>query len=116
LAASIVIDPNSVNLHIAAAGLTGDYNGDGKVDAADYIVWRRDPTNPTYGGNPGGYTNWRANFGKPPGSGSGSLLGAAVPEPSSVALVGLLALLVSVRRRRGANLVFVQKVATHPAL
>lgn len=68
---------------IAAAGVDGDYNGDGTVNAADYTVWRD-------GGSPddtiAGYNLWKANFGS---SGSGS--SAAVPEPSSVALAVLLA-------------------------
>ena len=44
----------------AAAGLTGDYNHDGKVNAADYVVWRDTGINPAAQG----YTDWRANFGK----------------------------------------------------
>ena len=48
-------------------GLPGDYNNDGTVDAADYVVWRKND------GTQGGYDTWRANFGQPlPGSGSGS--------------------------------------------
>lgn len=39
--------------------LPGDYNGDGTVDAADYVVWRRD-------GSVLGYNTWRANFGRLP--------------------------------------------------
>ena len=38
----------------------GDHNGDGRVDAADYVTWRSNPAG--HGGNPG-YTLWRANFG-----------------------------------------------------
>ena len=41
--------------------LPGDYNGDHSVDAADYVVWRKDPAN--NGGDPGGYDTWRAFFG-----------------------------------------------------
>jgi hypothetical protein len=82
------------------ASLTGDYNGDGKVDAADYVLWRKNPAN--FGGDPAGYNAWRGNFGAGgPGAGS-SLGGASVPEPSSIALVafGLIAL-VGGRRRAG---------------
>jgi hypothetical protein len=43
----------------------GDYNADGKVDAADYVYWRKNNNNGAQG-----YTDWRANFGA---SGSGSL-------------------------------------------
>ena len=54
--------------YFASAALAGDYNRNGKVDAADYVKWRKNPGN--FGGTPGGYNTWRANFGKPPGSGS----------------------------------------------
>ena len=35
-----------------------DYNGDGKVDAADYVVWRKTNINGRRG-----YDLWKANFG-----------------------------------------------------
>lgn len=63
-------------------GLDGDYNGDGKVDAGDYVVWRKDPA--SHGGSPAGYNTWRANFGAMAGSGAV----AAVPEPTG-AITGL---------------------------
>lgn len=69
---------------VAGAGVPGDYNGDNKVDAADYVLWRDNPS--AHGGAPAGYDTWRANFGNPAGSGSG--LGAAgVPEPTSLVLM-----------------------------
>jgi hypothetical protein len=43
------------------APLPADYNGNGTVDAADYVLWRKDPA--SFGGDPGGYDTWRANFG-----------------------------------------------------
>ena len=61
--------------------LDGDYNGDGKVDAADYVVWRKDPG--SFGGDPGGYNTWSANFGA---TSSGSAATTAVPEPGSLLL------------------------------
>ena len=81
--------------------LVGDYNGDNVVDAADYVLWRKDPA--SHGGNPQGYNEWRANFGNPPGSGSGSGLSAgAVPEPGSALLLmfGLTAVGIGRRSRR----------------
>jgi autotransporter-associated beta strand protein len=81
-------------------GLLGDYNDDGVVDAADYVVWRKDPSN--NGGDPGGYEVWAANFGSSLGAGSGGSLAAqsaAVPEPNSCLLV-LLAVASGVMRRR----------------
>jgi len=65
--------------------LTGDYNEDGVVDAADYVVWRKNPG--AFGGDQG-YTDWRANFGATsPGSGSDSGAVSQVPEPAAVALL-----------------------------
>jgi sulfatase modifying factor 1 len=74
------------------AGLLGDYNNNGVVDAGDYLLWRKNPA--SYGGDPAGYNTWRTNFGQTSsGSGSGILLQTAVPEPGSLALLGLAAIL-----------------------
>ena len=60
-------------------GLMGDYNNNGSVDAADYVLWRKNPA--AFGGQQG-YNVWRANFGQTaPGGGA-----AAVPEPTSIVL------------------------------
>ncbi len=72
------------NLKIERTALAGDYNNDGKVDAADYVLWRNDPA--SYGGAPNGYTTWRANFGSTSGSGSGLGSASQVPEPSCLLL------------------------------
>jgi hypothetical protein len=84
----------------------GDYNADGKVDAADYVLWRKDPTNPAHGyvSNPqDGYNTWRANFGFPPGSGSSLGSSGTVPEPSiMLILLSAAASVVGVRRNRRA--------------
>jgi hypothetical protein len=70
-------------IYIQASGtsteLTGDYNGDGSVDAADYVFWRKND------GSQDGYDDWRENFGRTTGGGDlGSA--AAVPEPASAML------------------------------
>jgi len=87
----------------AAPGLDGDYNNDGTVNAADYVLWRNVvgtstdlPNDP----NPvpidaDQYNTWRANFGKPLSGG-----GSAVPEPSSLMLVVIGLGLVSPRRSK----------------
>jgi hypothetical protein len=65
------------------AGL-GDFNADGVVDAADYVVWRKSD------GSKEGYDFWRTNFGRASaGSGTAGSPGSstAVPEPGFVALV-----------------------------
>jgi hypothetical protein len=70
----------------------GDFNDDGSVDAADYVVWRK-------GFSSGAYTEddnstWRRNFGAPAAgaaAGVASSNGALAPEPAGAAL-GLLGL------------------------
>jgi hypothetical protein len=81
----------------ANAGLAGDYNRNGIVDAADYTVWRDTLGQPAsaYSGadgngnatiDAGDYTVWSGNFGDAiggGGAGANSSSPAAVPEPSS---------------------------------
>ncbi len=91
--------------------LTGDYNMNGVVDAADYVVWRNTLNQsgsglPADGDNNGSigagdYTAWRSHFGATGGSGS-FLVGdgaGTVPEPSAIAYL-LLALTVLFLSRR----------------
>src|SRR5205085_9189396 len=82
----------TINLEVTAPG---DFNHDGSVDAADYVVWRKN------GGSSADYDNWRAHFGQTytPGGGATS---AAVPEPTGCILLclgGLMALRKRVRQR-----------------
>jgi hypothetical protein len=68
---------------LLSQGLDGDINGDGRVDAADYVSWRKNS------GTSIGYNTWRQNFGKV-AAGAGAALGdnsASVPEPSCIALL-----------------------------
>jgi hypothetical protein len=96
--------------------LAGDYNHDGTVDAADYVVWRSTlgqlGAGLTADGNANGeidagdYDVWRASFGNTTAASTAHLapsesLGdndAAVPEPASIAL-WLLALPLLPRRQ-----------------
>jgi hypothetical protein len=82
-------------------GIAGDYNHDGVVDATDYVVWSK---NPASNGGAGGYSTWRANFGRTAASGTAlpsAESTSAVPEPSSaVCLAGVL-LFFTWRRGRG---------------
>jgi hypothetical protein len=80
-----------------STAIPGDYNGNGKVDAADYVLWRKNPA--AYGGNPAGYNTWRANFGNPPGSGAGVTF-ASVPEPCTCLLTIVGAIGMAWIRRR----------------
>ena len=58
----------------------GDFNNDGKVDGADYVIWRKTlgsttnlqaDANGSLNIDAADYIHWRNNFGAPPGSGSG---------------------------------------------
>jgi hypothetical protein len=73
---------NAMQIEAVTPVLQGDYNNNGVVDAADYVMWRDNPAG--FGGD-AGYATWKANFGKPPGSGSGLGIGTqvAVPEPAT---------------------------------
>ena len=85
------------------AGVAGDYNGNGTVDAADYVLWRAGGPLQNEVATPGmvtaeDYTEWRARFGNTAGSGGASGTDA-VPEPASFALAMLGALLLLGVRR-----------------
>jgi hypothetical protein len=64
---------------------SADFNRDGTVDAADYVVWRKN------GGSQEQYDLWRANFGTTAGAGSAAIVdrskSANVPEPTSIILL-----------------------------
>jgi hypothetical protein len=78
----------------------GDFNDDGTINAADYVVWRK------FDGTQQGYDNWRMNFGEtiPLGSGAASSLDATVPEPTRILpLVLMLASFALPRHRRLAT-------------
>lgn len=105
------IGANMVAANLAAPPRTeGDYNNDGKVDAADYIVWRH-----TYGsqvdyhadGNDDGniddadFDIWRDRLGSILGANAnGPNSSGSVPEPCTLMLVTFAALPVAVRRCR----------------
>ena len=94
--------------------LPGDYNNNGKVDAADYTKWRNNLgaaiALPNEGITPGmvtteDYDLWKTNFGMMAGSGSiadqSARANGAVPEPTGlVLLIAALSPLVA-RRPRG---------------
>ena len=97
----------------APVGVTGDYNGNGTVDAADYVQWRNGgplQNDPTNGVQPEDYGVWCANFGKTAiGAGAGLGDASAVPEPAGWLLALLVpGLLCAVRWRRAAATVVCQ--------
>jgi PEP-CTERM motif len=74
------------------AGVQGDYNNDGTVDAADYVLWRKGGPLMNEVDTPGlvngaDYTAWRARFGNPGGAGAGVIVTATVPEPATLVLL-----------------------------
>ncbi len=100
----------SVNLMVRdnlGAVLVGDYNRNGVVDAADYVVWRKTLGQSVPGGSgadgdnngiieQNDYSVWRANFGAQ--SGTASVTTAAVPEPASWLLMSLCVLVSGLAR------------------
>jgi hypothetical protein len=89
--------------------LVGDYNSNGVVDAADYVVWRdrlgQNVALPNRDQNNNGpisnadYNSWRSNFGRT-NLGSSSLSSSTVPEPSALAMLLLSMLFLVVARYR----------------
>ena len=116
----VVTSSNLTSLTLTAVP-TGDYNNNGLIDAADYVVWRQ-----TLGQTGAGlaadgngdnmvdqtdYEVWRSHFGQTAGSGAGAAALAAVPEPASA----LLLMLGGVARGRRARRVAPRTSSTHRA-
>ncbi len=111
--------PDALHQSLAIAAyatvlLHGDFNADGKVNAADYVIWRKtdgQSVTPYTQADDNGdgqvtildYTAWRAAYAGAPGSGSDILSGShSIPEPTSIILIFLgLSSLVFSRIRRG---------------
>lgn len=94
------VDYNQFDVTLSVVGLatvlTGDFNGDGVVDAADYTVWRNtlgSTTNLAADANDDqvvdhlDYDLWKANFGETLVSQAALAAAAAVPEPGSILVV-----------------------------
>lgn len=98
---------NLIGLLAIAQPVDGDYNDDGRVDMADYTVWRDNLGGPpgTLPNDPGNgaigsfqYTTWKNNLGAQ--SAATTFAGQAVPEPSSIALMVTLVLGVQLSVRQ----------------
>jgi hypothetical protein len=85
-----------LNLPEFEGPLTGDFNGDLNVDAADYVTWR---TGFLTDYDEGDYTDWINHFGEFRSQGSGAV-GAAtsIPEPASMLLMIISGLFAGMRR------------------
>jgi hypothetical protein len=72
---------NSEGLFVSyrvAESIPGDFNDDGRVDAADYVAWRKTD------GTQLGYNTWRTHFGLAlPPNGFGTV---SIPEPAATTL------------------------------
>ena len=91
----------------------GDFNHDGQVDAADYLVWRKTmgqsgsalaaDGNGNYQVDSGDLSTWRAHFGQAvtgAAAGSSFEVYATVPEPAGLVLVLMVAIMgLAVRTR-----------------
>jgi T5SS/PEP-CTERM-associated repeat protein len=105
----VLYGPTSVIMEARVAGLPGDYNHDGQVDAADYVMWRDRlgsgtslANDDTPGVGQDDYDRWRANFGLTGETITGTALAmhAGVPEASGVLLALVPAVAFACRRRR----------------
>jgi hypothetical protein len=107
--------PTALTLAVVPA-LSGDFNGNGIVDGADYVMWRNQEGQMGIGlsadGNFDHQVNfvdlaiWRSQFGQfVPGSGAGADLpeGGAVPEPTAGILVFCTVLIATLRRGRNGT-------------
>jgi hypothetical protein len=100
------IDVVLVGQSSVSVGLPGDYNNNGAVDAADYVLWRNGGPLQNQGASPGAvdqadYDFWRTQFGKRSGGAGAALGAAAIPEPGAMVavVIGLLGVAV-IRIRR----------------
>lgn len=118
---SFLVDIDSGNAEVVLTdflltnGLEGDYNADGIVNAADYVVWRNhDGTDTTLPGDttPGMVTHadyevWVANFGNVINDGSGAGGEQTVPESAAyLHLLSMLLVALMMRRNRHGHMIF----------
>ena len=105
------------------AGLDGDFNNDGSVDAIDYALWREnlgapDESSINNNGDGGGVTSsdydlWKENFGNSAGAGAGA---AIVPEPSAALLLlaACSTAILPLRKRRTKGVAVMQSNSLAP--
>ncbi|MEX2307276.1 MAG: hypothetical protein WD738_06765 [Pirellulales bacterium] len=102
-----------IDYTVIGAGLAGDFNSDSAVNAADYVLWRKNDGTNNILENDGGlgtpiderhYNLWKTNFGMPgPGSG-GNVVNSAIPEPTVCSMLAFaVGSLVCSRGRRAAR-------------
>lgn len=103
-------EANNLFLLVVESGLTGDYNGDGIVNLADYTIWRDTlgSTGPGLAADGNGdeevngldYDVWKSHFGESSQTLS-EVSSNRVPEPSTMLIAGM-GLLVAMAARSSA--------------
>ncbi len=102
-------DTNQAYYALAWSGvpvLPGDFNHDGTVDTADYVLWRKNPSG-TF--TTDDYNTWRIHFGQTLIVGSGSALPSVdsmsptIPEPPSPLLLATALAIAKPSRSRAAK-------------
>ncbi len=86
---ALILSNASTGFTDVSGAVPGDYNQNGVVDAADYVVWRKG-LGATY--TQGDYDVWRAHFGQSVGLSAGA--SATIPEPGTISMC-LLGMLVT---------------------
>ncbi len=100
------LSPSQFLFAPATTTLAGDYNNNGRVDAADYVLWRNggplaNETVTPGAATPEDYAVWRSNFGN---SAAGLGSSTSVPEPGTWMLLFVAAGIVALGRGRHASL------------
>lgn len=80
------------SLSAGPPAVAGDYNGNGVVDMADYVLWRnggplQNEVSSTGTVDAADYAAWRARFGNTSGAGSDLGAGTNVPEPMAIGVI-----------------------------
>jgi hypothetical protein len=99
-----------VNYVSGGSGIEGDYNNNGVVDAADYVLWRKGGPLQNEGRSTGvndtaDYLFWRTRFGATTNAAAGSSLvgGGSVPEPAGSGCLVLAFLMAAALAPRGQS-------------
>jgi hypothetical protein len=102
------MDVDYVRVWQPKTGLSGDYNDDGRVNAADYIVWRRSTGQSGIGlaadGSGNGsvgledYNVWTSNVGNTAEAAAAIMAAYSVPEPTAAVPVAVSLLLFYAQR------------------
>ena len=86
-----VVQLYQLDLSAEASGSPGDFDGNGMVDAKDFLLWQRNPSL-------GNIADWKANFPSLVGAVAGATF--SVPEPSALGLL-ICALILAPLRKLG---------------